>query len=59
VVSFGMGFGVIPWIEQNGIVAVFGTIAALVFVIDAAAGLIYIYGKQLRQRDSRLKVFLF
>lgn len=54
-----MGFGVIPWLEQNGIVAVFCIVAALVFVIDAGAVLIYIYGKQLRERDSRIKILLF
>ncbi|OAL45661.1 MFS general substrate transporter [Pyrenochaeta sp. DS3sAY3a] len=59
VVSFAMGFGVIPWLEQNGIVTVFCIVAALVFVIDAAVIFIYIYGKQLRERDSRIKIFLF
>lgn len=54
-----MGFGVIPWLEQNGIVAVFCIIAGLVFVIDACAVLVYIYGKRLRERDAGLKIFLF
>jgi hypothetical protein len=58
-VSFAVGFAVVPWLETDGLVAVFCILAALVFVIDASAVGIYFYGKRLRQRDARLKVFLF
>ncbi|KAK6373736.1 hypothetical protein LTS17_008229 [Exophiala oligosperma] len=59
LVSFAIGFAVVPWLEQNGVVTVFCILAALVLAIDAAVVTIYLYGKKLRQRDSRLKIFLF
>ncbi|OAG40130.1 hypothetical protein AYO21_05608 [Fonsecaea monophora] len=59
LVSFAVGFAVVPWLQANGLVAVFCILAALVFVIDASVVVIYMYGKRLRQRDSRLKVFHF
>jgi len=58
-VSFGIGFSVIPWVERAGLISVFCILAALVFVIDASAGLLYIFGKRLRARDGRLKIFVF
>lgn len=59
LVSFAVGFAVIPWLELDGIVAVFVILAVLVVVLDASALVIYIFGKKLRQRDARLKIFLF
>lgn len=59
LVSFAVGFAVVPWIEQNGIVTVFCVLAALVFAIDASVVVIYWHGKKFRQRDARLKIFMF
>jgi hypothetical protein len=59
VVSFGVGFGVVPWLELNGVVTVFGILTGLVLFIDAFVLVIYFYGKRLRQRDTRLKIFPF
>lgn len=57
--SFGLGFGVIPWLELDGIVGVFGILVGLVLVIDAAVIVIYFYGKRFRRMDTRRKIFLF
>ncbi|KAK5043067.1 hypothetical protein LTR13_000838 [Exophiala sideris] len=59
LVSFAIGFAVIPWLERDGLVTVFCILAALVFVIDMSVLIIYLWGKKLRQRDARLKVFHF
>ncbi|KIW67166.1 hypothetical protein, variant [Phialophora macrospora] len=58
-VTFGVGFGTIPWYERDGPVTMFCILAALVIVIDAGAVLLYIYGKRLRHHDGQLKIFLF
>ena len=57
--SFAIGFAVVPWLEKDGLITVFCVLAALVFTIDASAVVIYLYGKRFRQRDARLKIFLF
>ncbi len=57
--SFAVGFAVFPWIERDGIVAVFCILAALVFVIDGSVIFIYFFGKKLRKREGRLRIFLF
>ncbi|KIW90070.1 uncharacterized protein Z519_09501 [Cladophialophora bantiana CBS 173.52] len=59
LVSFAVGFAVVPWLELDGVVAVFVILAVLVVVIDASALRIYLFGKKLRQRDTRLRIFLF
>ncbi|KIW12694.1 hypothetical protein PV08_09972 [Exophiala spinifera] len=59
LVSFAVGFAVVPWLELDGIVTVFIILAVLVVVIDAAVLVIYFFGKKLRQRDARLRIFLF
>ncbi len=45
--------------ERDGLIAMFCILAALVFVIDSSAVFLYIFGKSLRARDGRLKIFLF
>jgi hypothetical protein len=58
-VSFAVGFAVIPWIDRNGIVAVFCILAAMIFVAYASFAFLYIFGKSLRKGDAQKKIFLF
>lgn len=58
-VTFGVGFGIVPWVEKDGPVAMFCILAALIVVIDAGALPLYIYGKRLRQRDGQIRIFWF
>jgi hypothetical protein len=51
-VSFAVGFAVIPWIDRNGIVAVFCILAAMIFVVYASFAFLYIFGKSLRKGDA-------
>ncbi|KAH8816701.1 major facilitator superfamily domain-containing protein [Xylogone sp. PMI_703] len=58
-VSFGVGFAVFPWIDRDGIIAVFCILAALVAIIDSSVIFIYIFGKRLRAREAQLRILLF
>lgn len=58
-ISFAVGFAVIPWIDRNGIVAVFCILAAMMFAVYASFAFLYIFGKNLRKRDAQKKIFLF
>ncbi|EXJ70650.1 uncharacterized protein A1O5_05640 [Cladophialophora psammophila CBS 110553] len=59
IVSFAIGFAVVPWLKLNGIIPVFCILSAMVIVVDAFAMVIYIWGKRLRERDARLRVLAF
>jgi len=59
LIFFAIGFAVVPWVEQNGPITVFCILAAIVFVIDCGAVFLYVFGKRLRARDGRLKIFPF
>jgi hypothetical protein len=54
-----VGFAVIPWIDRNGIVAVFCILAAMMFAVYVSFAFLYIFGKSLRKGDAQKKIFLF
>ncbi|KIW16772.1 hypothetical protein PV08_03962 [Exophiala spinifera] len=59
IIVTGVSFGVGPWLNLDGDITVFCTLAALVFAVDCGWIIVFIWGKQLRRRDSRLKIFWF
>lgn len=58
-ITFGLGFGVQPWVDRDGIIAVFCIFAGLIVLVDSCAIILYFYGQRLRGRDARLKLFIF
>jgi hypothetical protein len=58
-ITFALGFGVQPWVNTDGLIAVFCIFAGLLVFVDLWAIFFYIYGKRLRARDAKLKIFLF
>lgn len=58
-VGFGIGFAAVPWLEKDGLLAMFCILAALVFVIDGSGIFVYFYGKRMRAWFSRKKIFIF
>lgn len=59
LIFFGIGFAVVPWIELDGLIAVSSILAAMLVFVDSLAILIYFFGKRMRRRDGKLKIFPF
>ncbi|KAJ9604691.1 hypothetical protein H2200_010805 [Cladophialophora chaetospira] len=58
-IFFGIGFAVVPWVELNGLIAVSSILAEMLFVVDSLAIVVHMFGKPLRVRDGKLKIFPF
>ncbi|KAH8816731.1 major facilitator superfamily domain-containing protein [Xylogone sp. PMI_703] len=56
---FGIGFGIEPWVEKDGLIAVFSIFAGIVFLFDVASVLVWYYGKRLRVKDTAKKIIPF
>jgi hypothetical protein len=59
LIFFAIGFAIVPWVKQNGLIAVFCILAAILFVVDLGAVVVYLFGKRARARDGRLRIFPF
>lgn len=58
-IFFGIGFAVVPWIELDGLIAVSSILAAMLVFVDSLVILIYFFGKRIKARDGKLKIFPF
>jgi hypothetical protein len=58
-VYFGIGFGIEPWVERNGLIAVFCIFSALTFTFDASGIFVWYFGKRLRAKDTMKKIVTF
>ncbi|KAI0475421.1 putative MFS transporter [Xylariaceae sp. FL0804] len=53
VISFGVSYGITPFIEQSGYDGAFGAFGALTFILGALGIPVYIWGKQIRRFTGR------
>jgi hypothetical protein len=59
ILSFGIGFGVVPWLELDGVIAVFWILAAMIIVMNTFAVVVWKWGKTLRKLDGPKRVLIY
>jgi hypothetical protein len=58
VVCFGFLYGLLPWVEDSGYIASFGTQAGVYVAICLLAVPVIVYGQQIRHTTSGWRIIL-